>query len=57
MGKGRELRVEAYVRVNGETVKVKNLSEEQQRALALWLKRTWLNALFQEKLSWEEETT
>ena len=43
---GDKLRVEAMVRVDGELKPVSELDDEQRRALADWLRFTYLNELF-----------
>lgn len=43
---GDKLRVEAMVRVEGELKPVSELDDEQRRALADWLRFTYLNELF-----------
>ena len=42
----KELRVESYVRKDGERMVVEDLSAEEREAFAVWLKSTYLNELF-----------
>ena len=48
----------AYIRVGEALVPVDSLDNGQRRQLALWLKTTYLNSLFQDRLSFHpaEET-
>ena len=58
MEKNGALRGMAYIRVGEALVPVDSLDNGQRRQLALWLKTTYLNSLFQDRLSFHpaEET-
>ena len=53
----REIKVESYVKKDGQTILVEDLPPQQRETLALWLKETYLNELFrgQGKFSQEKE--
>ena len=41
-----EIKVESYVRTDGQTIPVEDLPPDQREALALWVKETYLNELY-----------
>lgn len=46
MAKPEGITAESYVRINGKLTNTKNLSVDQRRKLAVWIKLTYLNSLF-----------
>ena len=42
----KEIKVESYVRMNGQTIPIENLTPDQRETFAVWLKETYLNELF-----------
>lgn len=44
--KKHEIKTESYVHVGDQIVNTKDLNDEQRKRLAIWLKVTYLNALF-----------
>lgn len=51
------IRVEAYVTVNGVETNVDDLTPEQRHKLSIWLKTTYLNALWRGKAVFFEQVT
>lgn len=46
MARTEDITAESYVRINGKLTNTKNLSIDQRRKLAVWIKLTYLNSLF-----------
>lgn len=46
MAKRYEIRTESYVHIGEKLVNTDDLTDEQRRHLATWLKTTYLNTLF-----------
>lgn len=49
MARTEDITAESYVRINGKLTNTKNLSVDQLRKLAVWIKLTYLNSLFSGK--------
>lgn len=49
MAEKREIKTESFVHTGEGLVNTDSLEDEQRRRLAVWLKTTYLNALFQGK--------
>ncbi len=49
MAKKREIKTVSFVHIGDKLVNTDDLSDEQRRRLATWLKKTYLNTLFQGK--------
>ncbi len=49
-----EIKVVSYVHVGNKLVCTDDLTEEQRRDLATWLKSTYLNALFMGQAEFQE---
>lgn len=47
--KGQKIKVDSYVHVGDELVNTRDLDPERCRELAVWIKCTYLNALFEGK--------
>ena len=47
MAKKQKIKTVSYVHVGDKLVNTKDLNDEQRRRLAMWLKITYLNALFE----------
>lgn len=46
MARTEDITAESYVRINGKLTNTKDLSVDQRRKLAVWIKLTYLNSLF-----------
>lgn len=54
MAKKREIRTVSFVHIGEELVNTDDLDDGQRRRLAVWLKTTYLNTLFQGKAEFFE---
>ena len=54
MARKREIKTVSFVHIGDELVNTDDLSDEQRRKLATWLKTTYLNTLFMGKAEFFE---